>query len=176
MAWEIKDVLSTLGDAMQLEAQGRQFYLAAAERTHDQSGKKMFASLAADEAEHFDKLKKERDQLATAGKWIKSAEAVTREPARWHAPIFDQARAAEAGMSANADDVEALKFAINAEKESYDLYAQGRDKIADPDGKALFDFLAVEEKSHYELLQSALEYLTNTSTFFLVQEGAINEG
>ncbi|MHB1004115.1 MAG: ferritin-like domain-containing protein [Chloroflexota bacterium] len=176
MAWDIKDVLSTLGDAMQLEVEGRRFYLAAATRTRDQSGKKMFASLAADETEHLEKLKKERDQIAGAGKWLSAAEAVTRQPARWHTPIFNQASAAETGLSANPDDVEALRLAMNAEKESYDLYAESRDKIADPDGKALFDFLAVEEKSHFELLQSAMEYLTNTATFFLVQEGAINEG
>lgn len=178
MAWELKDVLATIDKAMQLEAEGRQFYLAAAERTSDPAGKKMFASLAADEEEHYDKLKREHDQLAAAGKWLRSVDVVVRQPARWKPPaIFPtQSQRARGEVKPDANDVDALKMALKAEKDSYDFYSASRDKAEGEDAKALFSFLAEEEMGHYRLLDSALAYLGDTASFFLIEERAINEG
>lgn len=178
MAWEIQDAMATLQQAMRLEQDGRKFYLSAAERTQDPAGKKMFASLAADEQEHFDKLKGEYDALASAGKWLSARSVLDRQPARWQAPAIFSAEkeGAEMALSPAANDLDALNFALAAEKESYELYASSRDKADDPDAKALFAFLAAEERSHYELLDAELKYLGDTASYFMIQEGAINEG
>lgn len=176
MAWELKDVLATLQTAMQLEQEGRQFYLSAAERTRDPAGKKMFNSLAADEQEHYDKLKREHDQLAAAGKWLKSVEVITRQPARWKAPAVFPTAQRKAAVKPDTNDIDALKMALKAEKDSYDFYRANRDKAESEDAKALFSFLAEEELSHYNLLDSALAYLGDTASFFLIEEKAINEG
>ncbi len=176
MAWETKDALATLSQAMKFESEGKAFYLKAAERTADSRGQTMFRSLAEDESEHYDKLKKIHDQLATAGTWAKKSEVISRQPARWQLPSVFDANKLTKTVPASADDVEALKLALKAETDSYHAYASSRDKVDDPDGKALFAYLAAEEMGHYNLLDKTLEYLNDTSSFFLIQEHAINEG
>ena len=70
----------------------------------------------------------------------------------------------------SADDVEALKLALKAEQESYDLYSKSAKETPEPEAQAMFKYLAAEEIGHYRLLDSALDYLGRTSTFFFVEE------
>jgi rubrerythrin len=178
MAWEQKDVLEILQKAMQLETEGRQFYDKAAEISKDPAGKKMFLSFAQDEADHYAKLHRQYESIAGTGKWLAATELLTREPARWQvSSVFPtEDHEVSAAVGADANDVEALQIALKAEKESYDLYTQSAEKVEDQDAKALFSYLAAEEMGHYQLLDSALDYLGNASSFFLIEEGSINEG
>lgn len=176
MAWDTRDALEALTQAMQVEVEGRDFYLKAADRTQDQSGKAMFRSLAADETEHYAKLKKAFDHLSSSGQWLRKEEMISRPAARWAMPEIFPVKKAGRLVSAAADDVEALQTALKAERASYDAYAGNRDKADDPDAKALFAYLAEEERGHYEILDAALQYLGDTASFFLIEEKAINEG
>ena len=174
MAWDVKDALETLTTAMQVEVQGRAFYLTASDRTQDESGKAMFRSLAADEAEHHEKLKRQYDQLASTGQWVKKSEVIDRQAARWAMPQLFPTK--KVGSAAATDDVEALKLALQSEKNGYTAYASSRDKADNLDAKAFFAYLAEEEIGHYRILDAALQYLGDTASYFLIEEKAINEG
>ena len=161
---------------MALETEGKAFYLQAAERTQDDKGKVMFRSLAADETEHYAKLEKVRDELLASGQWLKKEDLLTRPAARWQLPpIFDASKLAKS-VKLQTSDAEALRLGMQAERAGHQNYSASRDAIDDPNGKALFAFLAEEEIGHYNLLESALAYLDDTASFFLVSERALNEG
>lgn len=58
---ERKDRLNALEIALENETKEREFYLANAERTANPLGKAMFESIAAEELDHYERLKKLHD-------------------------------------------------------------------------------------------------------------------
>ena len=176
MGWTTAESVAAIERAMALETEGESFYVQAAARTQDEKGRLMFLSLAADETEHYAKLRQVRDELLASGQWPKQEQVLTRPAARWQAPnIFDAGKLAKV-VQLQTGDAEALRLGMQAERAAYQNYAASRDAVEDADGKALFAFLAAEEIGHYNLLESALAYLDDTASFFLISERAINEG
>ena len=180
------EVLKAIETAIQIEKDGLAFYTEAARQTDDPNGKKMFKSLARDEAAHLKLFEDARQALLEKGNWLSPEEVAAISPGEFErSPIFPTGEEVKATLrpfdgaqdrlrSGQAEvpkrELDALQRGLQAEKDSIAFYSQERDKTDDPDGKAMYAYLVEQEEGHRTILQGEYDYLTRTGFWFDIQE------
>lgn len=157
--------LRALEKAIQIEKDGYQFYLQALERTKDDRGKEMFRYLADAEVQHLKIVQKQYDSLRAGKGWLPLGEAPS-EPLDMESTLFPKGREALEKMVRHDDsDLDALLLALGFEHDSYELYRQGYAQTEDPQGKAMYEYLAEMERGHFEMLMLNYEHLSRTGSW-----------
>jgi len=155
--------LEILKQAMQVEQEGREFYLKAAETTQDEKGQQMFRTLASDEKNHFDLLQRQYNALKRDERWIEFPE-IKKTQLDLDKPLFPKGKEAlEKAAIAKSSDLDALLFGLDIENRSYDFYRRAAVETTDALGKAMFQFLAGEERGHFDILMMRYQYLASPS-------------
>lgn len=148
------DAEDVLLKAMQLEIDGREFYLQAAQRSADPQAAQLYQQLADDEAHHYLYLRRQYEALQAGQGWAAIAELPPVRALDATAPIFPAGKTALEVLPDNATEEEALLFALTAEDRSYLLYVrQTRQARFEPE-RQLFAQLAAAEMGHYHLLMA----------------------
>ncbi len=163
MTEEIDTALTILKRAMQVEQEGREFYLKAAQTTQDEKGQETFRALASDEENHLRLIKRQHDALTSESMWISSPEV---KPVRidLDKPLFPEGKEAlDRAVKAKSSDSDALLFGLDIETRSYDFYRKAASETVNQLGKAMFEFLAGEEKHHFDIVMMRYEYLAGSS-------------
>jgi len=70
----------------------------------------------------------------------------------------------------DADDLQAVRTAIDFEAKGAKYYAQLRDDVSDPKEKQFFDLLSRIENEHYLSLKDTEEYLTDPTSWYRKME------
>ncbi|MEC4685342.1 MAG: ferritin family protein [Nitrospirota bacterium] len=155
--------------AMKMEEDAINFYSEAAEKTGHPFGKKMFESFALDEKRHLEMLKDIFKGL--------NIEIREGDPGKAVKSIFETLKS---GMmeriEATTDEINALKMALDMEKEGFEYYKEVADGTSDEKEKRLFQRLAGEEEKHYNILQNTYAFLSDTGNWFMWDEHAIVDG
>jgi len=167
-----------LRKGMSLERDGYNFYMEAAERATAERGKVMFRDLAKQEEDHLRLLLAEYRALESGEGWLPYEEAMAQtfeldpavpdlpgEEPPDPLPVFTPER--EISLEG---DIEALKYGLETEDISRDLYAQGAEESDDASARKAYEFLIGQEENHYQLLQSTLDYLTKNGTWWDSEE------
>jgi rubrerythrin len=156
--------LLALEKAIRIEKDGRRFYLQAAERTGDQRGKEIFLSLAHQEEDHLRIVEKQYDSLSKGRGWLAHVKA--RGEADLGKPLFPSGRETlEKMVRPDDSDLNALLLALGFESDSYELYRKGYAETDDPQGKAMYEYLADMEREHFEMLMRNYEHLSRTGSW-----------
>jgi rubrerythrin len=165
--------LKAVETAIQIEKDGLAFYTEAARQTDDPNGKKMFQSLAKDEAAHLKLFEDARQALLERGNWLSPEEVAAVSPPKRgkfdRPPIFPTGDEIKSGEISERE-LSALQRGIEAEKASIAFYSQERDKADDPDGRAMYAYLVEQEEGHRTILQGEYDYLNRTGFWFDIQE------
>jgi rubrerythrin len=144
--------LDILQSAMRIEQEGRRFYLKAARSTQDKKGQETFATLADDERKHYDLIRRQRTALTSEGRWVGSPD-IKPVDIDLDKPLFPKGMdALKKTVATRSSDWDALLFGLDIEIKSYDLYRKAASQIDDPLGKQIFEFLAGQEQSHFDVL------------------------
>jgi rubrerythrin len=152
--------LEVLREAMRIEAEGRRFYRRAAEAIGDETVSQTFASLANDEEAHLKVVQQQHQALSQGGPWQDAPDIPLRR-LDWARPIFPKGReAVQQAMASTNTPQEALLFGLNIETRSFDLYHQAATVAQAAGAQAVFQFLAGEERHHWDLLMLRYEALT----------------
>jgi rubrerythrin len=69
----------------------------------------------------------------------------------------------EKAVTAKSGDLDALLFGLDIENRSYDFYRRAAVETTDALGKAVFEFLAGEERGHFDILMMRYQYLTGSA-------------
>ncbi len=158
--------LQALRQAIRLEQDGYKFYTEAAERTTDPRGREMFLSLADDEKLHLRIVRDQYEALSTGQGWVSFSEALELKPVDVDKPLFPPEREALGkAIGPEASDTDALLFALEIENESYELYRKAATETADPVGKAMYQRLASQERTHFDILMLNYEHLVSTGSW-----------
>ena len=153
----------------------RDFYLKQSEKSADPLGKKMFATLAEEEEEHYKYLVELHNELKSAGKWPEEISVVINETnvGKVLDELVDRVNPSNI---ATADDKEAIKVAINFEKEAYEFYKGLVNQAGNPDEKTLFELLAALEMEHVVSLEETLLYFDDPGEWFAQYEKPTLDG
>jgi rubrerythrin len=167
-----------LRKGMSLERDGIAFYTQVAERASDERGKAMFLDLANQEKDHLHLLLAEYQSLEEGKGWLPHDEAMQVsldfDPANPDLPgeeppdpmpVFTPDR--EISIES---DVAALKYGLETERISRQLYAEAAEGTGDANARAAYEFLVKQEEQHYELLQNTHDYLVKNETWWDSEE------
>ncbi len=169
MATEQKKTLEALQYAVQMEIDGKGFYLKASQRSGNELGRKLLEQLAAEEDIHRQKFEAIYHALQEKNDWP----AVSFQPdgGKGLRTIF--ARAIEeigANIEAQATELDAIQTAIDMENKSYDFYKKQSQITDQTAAKAFYETVAGEEREHQLILSDYYEYLSNPASWFVKTE------
>ena len=150
--------------ALQLEDDGRMFYLDVAEKASNDLAKRMFESLAHDELDHVEWIKQMVPGVDTAGT------ANRRLYARLRHIFADVPEERLRKIAASEGDVQAINVALDMEKKSVEAYDKWAGESEDDDVRKLCGMLADIERFHVQVLGNTLEYLEHTADWFMQEE------
>jgi rubrerythrin len=167
-----------LRKGMSLERDGYNFYMQVADRASDRRGKAMFIDLANQEKDHLHLLLVEYQALEAGKDWLPFETAMAAEldfdpvnpdlPGEEPpdpAPVFTPER--EISVES---DIAVLRFGLETERISRQLYADGAAGSDDANARAAYEFLVKQEEAHYELLQNTHDYLVKNETWWDSEE------
>jgi rubrerythrin len=164
------EALNVIETAIQIEKDGLTFYTRAAKQTDDPRGKRMFQSLARDEAAHMRLFKEARASLRERGTWLSREQLAAVSPGEFvRPPIFPTGEAPKT-VDVPERELAALQRGLEAEQASIAFYTKARDRTDDPDARAMYDYLIEQEEGHRTILQGEYDYLAQTGFWFDVQE------
>ena len=161
--------------ALENELKERDFYLAQSEKTKDPVGKKMFAAIAADEDEHYEKLKNIHKEMEAKGKWPTDVSVIIQDT-DVRKVLQDLPKLANKTSDATSDDKAAIKIAIDFEKEAHKFYTELKNKATDSQEKSFFGHLAQIEWEHVQSLEDTLLYFEDPETWYEQQEKPLLDG
>lgn len=164
-----KDRLNALEVALNNEMREREFYLKNAKRSKNPLGKAMFQQIGDDELEHYERLKQLHQKWTQQQKWpgtvpLKVKDTIVKDI------LVDFLNKVDKTAKADADDLQAVRTAIDFEAKGAKYYAQLRDDVSDPKEKQFFDLLSRIENEHYLSLKDTEEYLTDPTSWYRKME------
>ncbi len=167
------NISRTIRTAIKMEKNGIDFYQKAEEKTSYPLAKKMFLSFAEDEKRHLTVLKK----ILTDLKFSDLDQFFAERPRQKIENIFRKVKnEIKERITANPDELEALKIGMDMELESVQFYQTALEKSEDNHQKAFLKRLVEEEKEHLQMLQNTHSYLKNSGDWFLWEEKALLNG
>lgn len=156
--------------AIQLERDGREFYLEAAGKSSNELGRKMLESFAADELNHITWIEAISEGSAPE---VEPADGIYSRLKGIFAEAPAEVRRAAAG---SPGDTAAIRIALGMEDKSVEAYEEWAADADDAPVRELCGKLAEAERQHRRLLENTMEYLENTGDWFMQEEGWIFDG
>ena len=153
--------------AIQLEKDGRAFFQKAAQETENELGKKMFRKLAADELRHLQTFTKMFQTLTDPETW---RELLREESPRGRMPFFNEKARVRNATERGAGEVGALRQGMEVERKAIDFFRKTAQDSADPEAKRIFNLIAEEEVTHYDLIQAQIDSVTHSGFWLDVAE------
>jgi rubrerythrin len=161
----MKQRLDALHVALNNEMKEHEFYLKNAERTKNPVGRAMFKQIGGEELEHYERLKQLHANWEKEKKWPETVPLKVKETAVKNV-LKEAAQKAPKTAKGDADDLKAIRVAIEFEGKGAEYYAKLRDEVSDPKEKAFFNLLANIEHEHYVSLKDTEEYMTDPLSWF----------
>jgi len=162
-------VSKAIETAIKMETDAMQFYREAASKTSHPLGKNLFEGFVVDEARHLSMLQSIMDD--------QNLEVRVVHPKQDIKTVFSELKdEMMQRVTATTDEKEAIKIALEFEKEGYDFYEKAAREASGDKEKRLFEVLTVEEQRHYELLNNTNSFLQDTGEWFMWEEHGMLEG
>jgi len=171
----MKDRLNSLHVALNNEKKEHEFYLKNAQRTKNPVGKAMFQQIASEELEHFERLKQLHENWQKDRKWPETVPLSVKNTIV-KTLVKESAKNATAKTKGDADDLKAVRTAIEFEAKGTEYYTRLRDQVTDRKEKAFFNLLANIEHEHYTSLKDTEEYFTDPVSWFRKKEATGLDG
>jgi rubrerythrin len=161
-------MLQALKDAVQMELEGRQFYLEAAKTVESPGVRQILEYLAESEKYHIDKLNEIYQNLQKEPAW--TATMAEFKPPQHEPYVCVMAMAQEDQGSGGKDDLQVLRSGIKMEECSIDYYTKLARETSNPLARRFFMSVAHEERGHYLTLLDMHNYLTLPEDWFYVKQ------
>ena len=159
--------MNALELAIEMEREGRQYYLDQAEINKDSELSKVFLLLADSEKEHEDLLRKRLNKEEYAFKEDQSFISIKS--------VFNGLKEYEASDIRKASQLDVYRLALDIEEKSIDHYQKMLEDATEDKDKELFKFLIKEEKQHMNLFDKLVEMLTRPDEWVESPEFGLRE-
>lgn len=164
MDWKKKD--TALNRAIDMEEEGKQFYLKAAKNVQSPLARIIFEEFARDEDSHIKKIREIHGRLkeqGSIGEWVTSVSGPFRSEKIFQESLIKKAKA-------STGDMDTLRFALDREEKSEKYYEDLSRETSETIEKRFYQTLAYEERGHYLKVLDAIEYLLDPEGWFRIKE------
>ncbi|MFC2001883.1 ferritin family protein [Chloroflexota bacterium] len=169
MVTEQDKTLEALQAAIQMEIDGKEYYLKASHESSNEPGKKLLQSLAAEEDLHRQKFEGIYESIRTKRAWPE----IDFQPDGGKAlrTIFVRAtEAMDSNIKAPAIELDSVQTAMTMENKTHDFYKTQSLNATYSGEKAFYEALAIQEREHYLILLDYFEYLKDPAGWFVKTE------
>ena len=175
MTTEQSIALEGLKTAIQMETDGKQFYLKASQKSGNEAGKKLLAELAAEEDLHRQKFEEIFESIRDKNAW--PAVSFRTDGGSHLRTIFSRAiEQAVKSFKAPGSELEAVQTAANMEGKTYDFYVSQSQSTAYPAAREFYEALAAQEREHQLILLDYQEFLKDPNGWFVGKEHHMLDG
>lgn len=164
-----KDRLNALEVALKNEMVEREFYLKNAGRTKNPLGKAMFKQIGDEELEHYERLKQLHEKWSKQEKWPETVPLKVKDTDIKEV-LNGLGKKTEGATGGDADDLAAVRKALDFEAKGVKFYADLRDSVTDPREKQFFDLLSKIEHEHFLSLKDTEEYFIDPASWYRKME------
>ncbi len=169
MATEQSKAIEALQMAIKMEIDGKEYYIKASQKSGNELGKKLLASLADEEDVHHIKFTEIYDSIRSKNTWPKTEYKPDGGRAlRTVFAIASQKLGRE--ISALPSELDAVQDAMSMENKTYDFYQGQTKKAAFAGERDFYQAVAVQEKEHHLVLLDYYEYLKDPAAWFVKKE------
>ena len=169
METEQDKILEALQIAIQMETNGKEYYLKTSQESSNEPGKKLLESLAAEEDVHRRKFEEIYNAIRSRKAWPTTD--FQPDGGKRLRTIF--ARATEemgSNIKSLATELDAVQTAMSMENKTHDFYkSQGGNATCDTE-RDFYETLAIEEREHHLILLDYYEYLKDPAGWFVSKE------
>ena len=169
MTEEQEKTIEGLKYAIQMEIDGKEFYLKASRESTNEMGKKLLQRLAEEEDYHRRKFELLYQTIQKKKSWP----AVDFQPDAGQTlrTIFAQSmERADAGKTPLDTELEAVKIAMDMENESRDFYNSRAENASEEGEREFYEQVAIEEREHHLVLLDYYDYLKDPAQWFTKME------
>ncbi len=169
MTTEQAKTLEALKIAIQMEIDGKQYYLKASRESGNALGKKLLRKLASEEDSHLQKFKHIYEAISKRAAWP----AIDFQPdgGKRLRTIFARAtKEITSKAKAPATEFDAIQTAMDMESKTYDFYKLQGEKAVHGAEKDFYHAVAAEEREHHLILLDYYEYLSDPAGWFVKTE------
>ncbi len=159
--------------AIEMEEEGKAFYLRSAKEATSDLAKKIFEQLAREEDKHIVAIRRIYASLEGSGslkEWITTTGTNPMDLEK----VFRESLVEKA--SASETDLAAMRFALDLEDKSVKYYETLADASENPFERRFFMTLSYEERGHYLRIFDSIEYLTDPTGWYYVHERDMVDG
>lgn len=169
MAGERDSTLEALRAAVQMEIDGKAFYLKASDESTNEMGKKLLRTLSAEEDLHRQKFEQIYQAIQQKKAWPSLGLAPDR-PQTLRTLFAQETGQIGSAVPGAATELDAIQTAMDMENKSYDFYRRRGRSAAFTAEKDFYEAVAAEESVHHELLRDYYEYLKDPVHWFTQKE------
>ena len=160
--------MRTLEYAIQMEMDGRQYYLEQAEKNQDKPAlNKVFVILADSEKEHEKLLRKRLNNEEYTLNKDESTQIIKT--------VFHELKDYMASDIRNTTQLDVYRLAVEIEEKSIGLYREMLNEATEDQDKQLFEFLIGEEDKHLILFDELVKMLTRPEEWVESAEFGLRE-
>ncbi len=169
MTEEQDTTLGALQTAIQMEIDGKEYYLKASQSSLNELGRELLEKLAAEEDDHrlvFERIYKD---INAQKSWPEKA--YKGDGGRGLRTVF--ARALETmkrDVNAINNELEAIQTAMAMENKTYDFYKNRSGQATYETEKQFYEEVAMQEEEHHRVLRDYYEFLKNPAAWFVQKE------
>jgi len=169
MTTEQDKTLAALQTAIQMEIDGKEFYLEASQASNNELGKKLLQSLATEEDLHRQTFEGIYDNIRNKKAWPRTD--FQPDGGRGLRTIFARAlEKAESNIKTMPTELDAVQTAMAMENKTYDFYkSQSQMAIYDAE-REFYEALAIQEGEHHRVLLDYYEFLKDPAAWFVQKE------
>jgi len=160
---KFSSVKESIQTAIQMEKDGFSFYQKAATQTSSDMGKSIFEGIAKDELLHLEVFQKLFEDNVGKSEWD---DLVDSSKKYQDLSIFPKDLKAIEGANPDTNELDALRIAMDSEKEAIDYYTVIWENSDDDEVKKIIDVIIDQEKKHYILLEQEFSHLSNTGYWY----------
>ena len=175
MAREQDATLEGLQTALQMEIDGKEFYLKSSKASKNKLGKELLKKLSAEEDIHREIFKKIYDTIKNKKGWPDAK--FSGDGGKGLRTIFAKAlEVMDPSVNSMPEELDAVKTGMDMENKTYDYYNSQEKQAAYDAEKHLYESLAMQESEHYRILLDYYEFLKDPSGWFVKSEHTAVDG
>ena len=169
MADEMDRTLEALQTAVQMEIDGKEFYLKASRESGNDLGRNLLGQLSAEEDLHRQRFEEIYRRIRDERAWPDIQLSPDRSQ---DLKTMFAAESEEVGSDTTAlqTELDAVQTAMDMENKSYDFYRAQSGKATHETEKRFYEAVANEESVHHALLLDYYEYLEDPAQWFTMKE------
>jgi rubrerythrin len=169
MTKEQETTTEALKTAIQMEIDGKEYYIKSSQASTNELGKNLLKKLADEEDIHRKVFEGIYQQISTKKGWPESK--ISYDGGKGLRTVFAAAiKAMAKDTKAIPSELKAIETAMDMENKTYDFYKKRSGLATFAGEKEFYEEIAAQEKEHHRALLDYFEFLKNPAAWYVQKE------